>query len=222
MEAKKDNHYEEENTFIVTYLSEKERKARYAQILAEKHNVKRIQHKTKINYVLPFMKYAAVGLLLMASIFLTRQTLVKDSTDQMALDYIRDTRILGDPSSMRKDNAYIEQLRIDANYAFINQNFDESARLYSKIVTSDKVENSDFLYLGISYLRANPSQPKAAIDAFDKVNVDSSVSKETKWFKALAYLVDKNHPSAKSLLSEIVEANGYKHREAATLLSHLK
>jgi hypothetical protein len=221
METNKDTRYEEDNKLIVTYLSEKDLKAKYAKILESKHAIKRDKPVTKIRSIAPWMKYAAVGVLLLSTIFLTRQYLWEDSHQQMALDHIRETRILGDPSSMRKDNAFIEQMRIDANYAFINQNFDESARLFESIVSSEKVENDDYFYLGISYLRGTKPQAKAALDAFDKIASDSPLAKETKWFQALAYLLDGDSKSSKSLLNEIILEKSYKYREATEILSSL-
>ncbi len=222
METNKESRYEEENKLILSYLAEQDLKKKYAAILANEHNVYRekqpvIEKRKHVSW----LKYAAAGILIIASILVSNHFLREVTPQQMALENIRNTQILGDPSSMRKDNAYVEQMRIEANYAFINKNFDESIRLFHQIVNSDKVDNVDYFYLGVSYLKGSNPQAKAAIDAFDKIAPNSVVVEETKWFMALAYLFDGDNQTAKTLLNEIITAKSFKHREATELIRAL-
>lgn len=220
METNKESQHEEQNKLIVSYLTEQDLKRKYAAELAQKYNIHREAPSPKIKHF-SWIKYAAVAIIFLASFIVTNFFLSDITPQQMAVEHIRNTHILGDPSSMRKDNVSIEQLRIDANYAFANQNFDESIRLFQQIVNSEFYENSDYFYLGVSHLKGSNPQPKKALDALQKVASNSSLEAETKWFTALAYLLDNDPKAAKGLLKDIIKVKGYKYREAKELVEKI-
>ncbi|MBK9736766.1 MAG: hypothetical protein IPO92_18110 [Saprospiraceae bacterium] len=68
------------------------------------------------------MKYAAVFIFVTGAI-LVYNNYNTNTVERFALAKIKESTVLGDQTVMRKDNTISELLRIDANYAFVNNNF---------------------------------------------------------------------------------------------------
>lgn len=211
---------EEENKKIIHHLVERDLKAKYSKILAEKHGV-HPERKSWTILKLHWIKMVAACVILFVSYFIIQQYLPNNSPKQFALQQIKQTTILGDPAAMRKDVLFSEQLRLDANYAFIHNQFDEAIRLYENIIRTGNSIPSDYFYLGVSYLKCTDPKPAQAIEVFEKIKSEVQMKEELDWFSALALILQGDEIEAKGILMEIVQKKGFKYKEAQKLLKEM-
>ncbi len=199
-------------------LMHKDLKSKYVKILEEKYQVRRKSRSGRLRYLVP-VSVAASFILLFIAIQIFNHT---PSNRELAMNYILETQIMGNPSVMRKDDHMVEKLQMDANTAFINKRYDEASALFQKLETTGKADDTDLFYFGVSLLKNKKPDAIKALILFAKIKDSTQFSKEIKWFTALALLYQNKAEEAKPLLQSIISENGYMAEEAVKLIESVK
>lgn len=195
-------------------LMHKDLKSKYVKILEEKYQVRRKSRSGRLRYLVP-VSVAASFILLFIAIQIFNHT---PSNRELAMNYILETQIMGNPSVMRKDDHMVEKLQMDANTAFINKRYDEASALFQKLETTGKADDTDLFYFGVSLLKKDMPDAAQALNLLAKIKDTAQFSKEIKWFTALALLYQNKAEEAKPLLQSIISENGYMAEEAVKLI----
>jgi hypothetical protein len=199
-------------------LMHKDLKSKYAKILEEKYQVRRKSKSGRLRYLVP-VTVAASFILLFIAFQIFNHT---PSNSELAMSYIRETQIMGNPSVMRKDDHMVEKLQMDANTAFVNKKYTEAANLFRQLEITGKADDTDLFYFGVSLLKNKKPDAVRALNMFAKIKDTAQFSKEIKWFTALALLYQNKAEEAKPLLQSIISENGYMAEEAVTLIGSVK
>jgi hypothetical protein len=218
----KDSNLQEENfdKDAVRFLIENDLKSKYAKLLEKEHKIER---KPKVRFLsFPnLLKYAAVFFLLMGS-FVIGNHILRPDASQMAMAFAKETKILGNQDIMRKDVVLIDQIKLEANAAFVNEKYDEAILAFEKLKSLNMATDVDIFYLSVSYLKSVSPSPNKALEGFKQIESNQSLQHEILWFQALAYIMSGNDVIAKKQLSEIIINEKYKSSEARKLLDAMK
>lgn len=210
---------EEMNRQIVSGLVEDELRYKYAQILKDEHNITR--DKEPIAFRKVWMYAAASLAIIVFALFVMQNFLTQKSPQKSAMALLKETTILGDQSTMRKDLSKIDQSRLDAVIYFTNSNFDSAVVKYLTIIDSGKESESDLFYAAVSSMKCSTPNLKRALKLLNLIDQKSEFSEEVRWFKALALVIENQNDEAKHLLKLISEQGGYKSKEALELLNNI-
>ncbi len=197
----------------VEYVVEKKLKERYVHSLESKFGIKRSKASEKKNGLL---RIAASIVILMLCLFLINDN--NSESQKWAMQFLKESKMMGNPDVIRKGKADVSDIRSAANLAYSKGDYKLTISLLSQIVNEESVNCLDNLYLGISYLFE-----KEAAQCIRLLNEckESSLSQEVKWYLALGYVMEDN-PEAKRLLREIVDSKSYQYKKAQVLLAKIK
>lgn len=211
-----DHHFEEE---AIKFLVEDNLKAKYSKLLSEEYQMER--RASKHIKLFPSVIKVAATILVLAGSFVLFTYLNKPNAYQMAASYAKETNILGNQDVMRKGDILVDQLRLDANAAFVNKKYDEAISAYEKLKSLNSIKQVDIFYLSISYLKTDKANPQAALLGLNQIHDYADLYHEILWFKALGSLMIHDKITAEKLLVEIIKNGKYKSEEAKILLSTL-
>jgi hypothetical protein len=210
---------------IIHQKFDHEKKQAWSQILKDKHGLERKKQPDQTARVFSIRRIlsiaAAIALILGAFYFIDQTSL---STDQaLAQSYVDELPIMADQLVARKGDFNEDETRIKANEAYINMDFDSAVGYWTEIVNNQTDTPYDLFYLGVSTLRANPSQPKKAINFLLEAQTNApNLRHEINWVLSLAYVRSGQIEKARPILKSIVATQEYMSEPAANLLELLK
>jgi hypothetical protein len=209
------------NQAMITYMVEKDLKAKYSAILKDDYGVKRKEEAKVKSMLLPrLMKIAAVFATAICCIVLIKNA-IPESPESIAQNLVKSTIVLSNQQTMRKDLTMISKARIAANEAFLKGDYTAAISTLKSVANADSANVSDHFYLGISYLKMDKPDPSKAVKHLQFVSTNTPYEEEVRWFIALAHVLNKDTKAAKTVLNEIVNKKSYKHAEAEKLLKKL-
>lgn len=203
----------------IEYLVKEDLKSKYNNTLKVKYNLS--PKKVKIfNLVKKVGKLAAVLLGIVTAIHLFSNPF-SPKAEKMAMNFAKDTNLLGNQDVMRKDHRYINEIRLAANTSFVKAKYEEAIASYAKLIQLNSSNDIDHFYLAICYLKTKEPDAGKALNEFSQIEQNISMIHELRWFKSLALIINREYESAEKLLVEIIEAGVYKKSEARKLLAAL-
>jgi len=104
--------------------------------------------------------------------------------------------------------------------AYQTGDYQQSAALLESMVQHQQDDTMLMYYAGLSHLYMHPPQLEPAITYLSQVN-EGALVPQSRWYLALAYLLNEQKEKAHSLLQQIVDTQAYQHEEAAELLARL-
>ncbi|MEL7222925.1 MAG: hypothetical protein AAGJ93_16505 [Bacteroidota bacterium] len=199
-------------------------RAEITQILAQEYGVKRTisePPKFQITSLYRIVALAAsIALLIGLFLYLNRTDLPQ--YEQLATTYIEDLPIMADQLTIRKDDTPVEEIRQNANAAYIKEDFAASIKYFKQLETEGLLTLYDQFYLALGYLKTSPTEPQQTIQLLNAIKEDIPAFKqEIDWVLSLAYLKNNQTADAKTILQKIVSQNDYQAKSAQLLLESL-
>lgn len=215
----------EMESFTQKLLDEKfgeEDKTRWANILAEKHHIKR-NASPKPNAgrrIKPLFArvgaIAATFTLLVAAFFLLRQSPI-----EIADAYLANNKL--EYGSIRKSLTNVADLRLNAGQAYEAKEYPEAIDTWKEVLQKDQPIAEDYFYLGLSYL--HNQQMDQAIESLLKARPlsveEARFVQEINWFLSLAYVKNKEPQKALAELNKI-QSNDWNYDKAVQLIRKLE
>jgi len=200
------------------------KKDKWAEKLAEEHQIKRGKPKGKI-LTFPYRKLAiAASVLLLVALIPFLQNYLQPESQQLANAYIENRLSLPDIQRGKIPSATTVDLKSKANKAYANKDFKAAAKAYEALLNSDGVEDLDYLFAGLSYLYSGNSE--AAVNklvlAQNRITQDQNFWEETNWFLCLAYIKNEELEKARNQLKMIIETDSFYSDKAQKILSTLQ
>lgn len=199
-------------------------KDKWAKKLVVEHHIKREVPVKRKTLKLPFRKLAiAASILLLVALIPFLQNYLQPESQKLANSYLENRLSLPDIQRGTKTVDATVDLRIKANTAYANKNFIAATKAYETILDSNRREDIDYLFAGLSYLYSE--QPQEAVNkltlAQAKISEGQNFWEETNWFLSLAYLKNEEIEKARNQLKMIVEMDGFYSDKAQEILSTL-
>lgn len=175
--------------------------------------------KTQVTHLRKVMTLAAIGLILLSSLFLYRN---------MSEDTVSDSYLAEDPSITilrSSDNPSFNDHWKNAMTAFANKEYVDALRLIDisqrELEDSKKHAGKIALYRGVSNVRLK--EYNKAISSFLKIGPANPYYDQRQWYMAIAYLENGDHENALKELEKIrEEPSHYKFDDADQLIKSLK
>ncbi|MEM9545648.1 MAG: hypothetical protein AAGA77_06730 [Bacteroidota bacterium] len=214
-----DEKLEEFTNAAVQYNVEKQLREKYSTILEKRKT--HTSSKSHIIKLKTLLNVAAIVVSVLGSIFLIQYALSPVNPKSMAERYLEQTKVLGNPDITRKGATTAVELQINANEAFVKEQYSLAAQYYEKYRSDNAFSALDQFYLGVSYLKTG--ELEKAISLFIEINSnDNEQIEEVDWFLSLTYILSNQNESAKPILEKIITKNSYKVEKAKDLLNALQ
>ena len=220
-----DDQNEEVTARLIQQKFDEEAREEWGDYLREKHSLTRTPEKRTIGKRRTLLRYvagiAASVLLLIAAIYLFQQN-QSPAYHKMAVKYTQSLPIMADQIAFRKGNQDVDDIRLKANEAFADQEYEKSILLWDQLNKLQPLKHFDLFYLGTSYLLQDLPAPKKAIQNLKLATTKSKeLQHEINWVLALAYLHDHQLELAKDMLEKIISNQQFMVPEASALLEVL-
>ena len=210
---------------LIQQKFDEEKRNTWSQLLKENHNLERsgktMASKRRKIPLARMIGVAASFLLLMGLGYY----IMMPSTPEykrLSYEYVQNLPITGDPSVIRKDIIEEEDVRLKANEAYVDGDFDAAVEYWEVLLSNDTYNTRDLFYLGISYLRKENADPAACIRYLKMVQErGTNFSQEINWVISLAYIELDDIDSARPILEQIVQNDEYMSAKAVILLEAL-
>jgi tetratricopeptide (TPR) repeat protein len=203
---------------------DEERRVEWSTLLLTKHGVKREPPLQSANRVL-YLKWAsgvAASLLLIVAMYFLLAPSPLSPGQQLADQYLENLPIMADQKVMRKGGFQEEVIRIKANEAFIDHQYESAIELWTQLAARQKANGYDQFYLGISYLKQSAPEPGKAITQLQAAKAQNpELSQEADWVLALAYVKSGHSEEARTILENIVASRAFMSTKAEQLLRTL-
>lgn len=196
-----------------------DRKNRWQSMLQLQHDFRRDKIDTEVKPIRrSILMWAASAAAVVIAFVLWM--LAPDTTavtyEQLADNYLAEEFYENQEDSRGEQD--VEQLNLQAIFAYNQKDFETAIGLYENIVQSGQANDRHYFFLGLSYLYLDRyDEAITNLQQVPAVNSDSKFIKEYRWFLALAYLKNKQVPEGRTLLISI-QPNDWKYREAQLLL----
>ncbi len=112
-----------------------------------------------------------------------------------------------------------KNLKNDAFAAYENENYEKASQLFSQLITSTTEEFAPF-YKAMSLMKLDQIKEASALLA--ETNWSISYSDKALWYLALCKLKENKNSETKVLLQDLIAKNGFKNKEAKSLLAKLR
>jgi hypothetical protein len=209
---------------LVQHKFDQEKRKAWSHILKEQHGLERSGSSSSKRKKLPLAKIIgiAASFALLIGLSYIIMTPATPEYQRLSQEYIQTLPIMGDPSVIRKDAIDEEVLRLKANEAFVDENFEAAVKSWEALVDNDMANTNDYFYLGISHLRKAKADPAACIKYLTLVQQSSSsFRQEANWVLSLAYIKSDDIDKARPILEQIVQNKEYMAEKAEALLRAL-
>lgn len=213
---------EELSNFTDVFMRAKyddDRQNRWQKTLAGQHQVKRDKpEKTRRIYLWAASAAAAVAIIVF--MLFSNPFTANASYEQLADAFLSEE--FYENQEMIKGDQDVEQLNLQAIFAYNNKDFSTAIHHYETIVANGAATYEHYFFLGLSYLYTE--QPVDAITNLLKVPESNAAGKfiqESRWFLALAYLKNQDLDNGMIVLRSITPAM-WKYDEAQQLLEVLQ
>ena len=208
---------------LIQQKFDEESKKDWGQFLEQQHGITRQPNPApKRSHFFRYVTGIAASLLLLiaATYWLTRDQ--APAYQKMAISYTQSLPVMADQMAFRKGSQDMNAIRLKANEAFADQEYEKAILLWSQLDQIEPLGHFDLFYLGTScLLQPSPDPEKAIIYLQQSSAISNDLQHETNWVLALAYLQDHQLESAKKLLEKIVSDQQFMVQEAAELLEAL-
>lgn len=110
-------------------------------------------------------------------------------------------------------------IKNDAFAAYENENYQKATELFSQL-SSETNEEFAIFYNAMSLMKLE--RISEASELLAETNWSKSYNDKALWYLSLCRLKENNIPDTKRLLQKLITANGFKNKEAKSLMSKLK
>lgn len=112
-----------------------------------------------------------------------------------------------------------KNLKSDAFAAYESENYEKASQLFVRIASTEKEEFAYF-YNAMSLMKLE--RVSEAADILSKTEWTESYKDKSLWYLSLCRLKQNNLLETKELLRKLIQKNGFKYKEAESLLRELK
>ena len=209
---------------LINAKFDQEKRKEWVNKLRQEHGV----HKNPglaagiIRYKRHFVFAIAATLLLLISVFIIFSKTGTPKYLQAVNEQISQLKIMGDQSILRKGPQELEKIRTAATLSYVNKNYEESIKYWKELTERNVAGGMDFFYLGLCQLQQRHSEPKDALQSFQKSRELDGPEAELAWVIALCHLKSGTIDQGKVQLEQIINSKGYKQESAKKLLRLLE
>lgn len=203
---------------IISKKIENDRRKKWEEILEQQYQIKREGNsKVKSFSIRPWISIAASLLVLVGAFYFINNSTSTKSISELAHLEIQELQIMADQTVMRKGEADVDELRKSANLFYVEGEYAKALENWHVLSSGQKTIQSDFLYMGICYLKLGDSQQ--ALKQLEKIDSPKGFELEWRWVSALACLDSNAKEKAHTHLSKLISEGKYKVAEAKKLLA---
>ena len=209
---------------LIRQKFDQEQRQAWNQILKDQYGVDRNtpSQKTKSILRLRWLIGTAAVLAIALSAYFLLQT-QQHTYQQLADDYVENMPLMADQLVYRKGEFDVDKTRLNANEAYLEEDFKLAIQYWNELITNDAATDYDRFYLSISYLRNSRDGAQKAIDILIRIKPDlPGLEQEINWALSLAYMRSGQLPQAQELLENIVRNEAYMSAKAQKLLRSMK
>ena len=206
---------EKGNKEIVNYLVEASLRQRYEKL--HPRNSYTFQGN---RYRQTILSIAAIFLIVVSAVFI-RHNLQSNNLNELADTYIKETTILGNQNTMRKDLSTNDELRIQANTYFVEEKFNLTIKTYLALQKKSPLTSTDKFYLATAYIKNDDNDAVEALKYFNQIEKDSPFQTEILWLSSLCYLKTGDYKQAKIRLNDLQSKTSYKTKEVTEILNRI-
>jgi hypothetical protein len=206
---------------IIYQKFDEDNRAEISQILAKDYGVERNKNTNRRFRLTPLYRVIAIAasLALLIGLFFYLRDINTPKYEQLADAYIKELPIMSDQLVARKDDTNVEEIRLKANEAYIEKEFEKAVGYFNQLQDQGDINTYDQFYLGLSYLRKEAAEPQRTIALLTQVqSAIPAFQQEINWVLSLAYLKNEQEQEAVKLLQSIVAQQAYMHKSAKQLL----